>query len=182
MIDDAQKIAKETHRLGLKGVKYAIGAFFALFLLLEDLFWAVCERGFKWIEDQPLINTAESFVKTLSPYYALGLALIIHFIFTPVELVGFWLLATKSAFLGILLVAFGKIVGTIISARLFFLIKPALMTLPWFARVFNRFIVWKDGVLEFAKTTAFYAWAVKKKEDVKDWFHYIKARYFGRRP
>lgn len=182
MIDEAQKIAKETHRHVKTGFKYAFSAFFALFLLLEDFFWAVCERGFKWIEDQPLINVAENYVKTLNPYPALAIALLIHFIFTPIELAGFWLIATSSATLGFLLVTFGKVVGTIISARLFFLIKPALMTLPWFAKGFNKFIVWKDGVLDFAKQTAFYGWVIIKKEEVKDWFHYIKARYFGRRP
>lgn len=180
MIKDAQKIVDQTHKHVKKGVKYVFSAFFALFLLFEDVFWAVCERGFKWLEDQPLIGVVENAVKKLPPYPALTIALIIHFIFTPIELFGLWLMATSSPSLGLCLVIFGKVVGTIISARLFFLIKPALLTLPWFAKGYNKFIEWKDGVLAFARETAFYGWVLKKREEIKDWFHYIKARYFKR--
>ncbi len=72
----------------------------------------------------------------------------------PVKLFGLFLLGEGHAMSALLLLLVAKLVGTAILARLFQLVEPALMQLPWFARFYPRWKVWKDGVLERVRLSA----------------------------
>lgn len=52
-----------------------------------------------------------------------------------------------------------KLVGTSVVARLFALTQPALMTLPWFARLYARWSAWKTSLLEHTRVLALAAGA-----------------------
>ena len=85
-----------------------------------------------------------------------GLALL------PVKLGALALISRGDALGGLLLIVAAKLVGTAVVARLFALLKPALMQLAWFARGYGRWVAWKahwmDGVRASATWQAASAW------------------------
>lgn len=50
--------------------------------------------------------------------------------------------------LGLSVILAAKVGGTALTARLFMLTQPTLMRLPWFARLFTRWMAWKTRVLD----------------------------------
>jgi hypothetical protein len=60
--------------------------------------------------------------------------------------------------LGALLVVAAKVVGTALVARLFTLTRPALMQLPWFARLHRRWIRWKEALLRPVRASWAWRW------------------------
>ncbi|MGH8675782.1 MAG: hypothetical protein ACREVG_15920, partial [Burkholderiales bacterium] len=74
----------------------------------------------------------------------------------PVKLLALWLIGQGRSFLGVAIIVIAKIAGTAVVARLFTLTQPALMQLPWFARLYVRWTVWKDALVARVRASA--AW------------------------
>lgn len=47
-----------------------------------------------------------------------------------------------------------KVVSTAVVARILALTQPALMSLPWFARLYGRWTDWKEGLLARVRASA----------------------------
>jgi hypothetical protein len=45
-------------------------------------------------------------------------------------------------------IVLAKVAGTALLARIFQLTQPSLMRLPWFARVYTRWVAWKAVLVE----------------------------------
>jgi len=71
-----------------------------------------------------------------------------------------WLIGRGRAMLGLALIVLAKVIGTGLVARLFMLTRPQLMRLPWFARVYTRWVGWKDGVM--ARVRASLPWRLAR--------------------
>jgi len=74
----------------------------------------------------------------------------------PVKIVALYWLSHGHKLLGIGVIISAKLIGTGITARLFMLTQPTLMKLAWFARLFARWMRFKDSVLTRARQSA--AW------------------------
>ena len=57
-----------------------------------------------------------------------------------------------------LLFAAAKVGATALVARLFMLTQPALMQIEWFAWVYDRFMPWKEALVDYVRES--YAWRV----------------------
>lgn len=119
----------------------------ALLILFEEWGWEPLQRllarigqwpGFRWIEVR---------VRALPPYAALALFLLPTLALLPVKLLALWLIGRGHALVGTLVILAAKLVGTAIVARLFSLTQPALMRLAWFARLYARWVDWKNELL-----------------------------------
>jgi hypothetical protein len=56
-----------------------------------------------------------------------------------------WLVANGYFITAALLFIAAKIVSTALIARIFILVKPALMQIGWFAAAYDRFVPWKEA-------------------------------------
>src|SRR4051812_7936669 len=83
-------------------------------------------------------------IERLPPYPTLLVFVIPVICLFPLKLLGLWMLA-HGFWLGALLVlGFAKVVSLGVMAFLFDLTRPKLLQLPWFRRLYDRILVWRD--------------------------------------
>ena len=60
--------------------------------------------------------------------------------------------------MGISVILIAKVVGTAVVARIFQLIHPALMRLPWFVPLYERWTRWKEALLLWVRSSSAWRW------------------------
>ena len=128
----------------------------ALLILFEEWGWEPLHQALMRLGRLPVMRQAEAFIARLPSYAALAIFLVPTLLLLPVKLAALWFIARGHALAGAVVIILAKIVGTAVVARLFTLTRPALMRLPWFARAYARWTVWKGEV--FAQIRASAAW------------------------
>lgn len=133
------KMARRLRRILLFPVLVAA----ALVILFEELAWdelaALASRLARWSP----IARLEARITRLSPLMAVVVFFVPGILLLPVKLAAVWCVAAGHAFLGIAVIVLAKIAGTALVARLFALTRPQLMTVGWFARLYNKVIDFK---------------------------------------
>lgn len=125
----------------------------AFLLLVEDWLWDVTARALGWLSALTAIRALESGIARLPPYIALATFILPALLLVPVKIMALFALAHGHAGLGISILVAAKIVGAALSARLYQLTKPALMSLAWFARWLTAFILLKNRLIARLRST-----------------------------
>jgi hypothetical protein len=134
-----------------------------LVLLFEEWGWEHLARILAWIGDLPGLRWIEGRIRALPPYAALALFVVPVLSLLPLKLLALYWLGQGHTLLGIGVIVTAKLGGTAITARLFMLTRDTLMQLPWFARWFGKWMVFKDAVLARVKgSLAWRQWAAFK--------------------
>ena len=131
----------------LRLLKALFGWLLALLILFEEWGWEPLQRALAWVGRLPGLRWLEERIRALPPYAALALFLLPTAMLLPVKLLALWLIGQGKVWAGTLVILGAKLVGTAIVARLFALTQPALMQLAWFARLFTRWVSWKEALL-----------------------------------
>lgn len=145
-------------RLLRSGLRHAGLALLALLILFEEWGWEPLQRLMARIGRLPVLRRLEALITRLPPRAALAVLLLPTLLLLPVKLLALWLIGQGKALLGGVVIVLAKLVGTALVARLFTLTQPALMTMPWFARLYGRWTAWKAALL--ARVRASWAWRV----------------------
>ncbi len=143
-------------RLPLRAARVCVHWVLALVILFEEWGWEPLQRALARIGQLPGLRWLELRISRLPPYAALAVFLVPSMLLLPVKLLALWLIGRGLVLIGALVILLAKLVGTAVLARLFKLTQPALMSLPWFARVYRRWAVWKAQLL--ARVRASWAW------------------------
>jgi hypothetical protein len=128
-------------------LRQAVNALLALLILFEEWGWEPLQRALARIARLPVLRHLEGLIVRLPPGAALVLFLLPTLLLLPVKLGALWLIGQGQRGLGLLLIVVAKLVGTAVVARLFTLTRPALLRLPWFARLYQRWVAWKSALL-----------------------------------
>jgi hypothetical protein len=145
----------------------------ALLILFEEWGWTPLQRVLGRLMKALGLESLERWIRTLPPYSALAMFLVPSLLLVPVKILALWAISQGSVMLGTLVIVVAKIVGTAIVARLFTLTRDALMTLPWFARAYTRWVAFKELLL--AMVRASWPWRasrVVKRRWQRQWAHW----------
>lgn len=126
----------------------------ALVILFEEWGWAPLARCMGAFARLPPVAWAERCIVRLPPYATLVVFCVPVLMLLPVKLGAVWLMTQGHAAVGLLLFVGAKLAGTGVVARLFVLTRPRLMSLPWFARGYARWLAWKARILARVRATA----------------------------
>jgi len=125
----------------------------ALLILFEEWGWEPLQRLLGRLARWPGLRQLEHWIGRQSPRLSLALLATPSLLLLPVKLMALWLIGRGHYWLGFGVIVAAKLVGTAIVARLFSLTQPALMQLPWFARLYTRWVGWKDALTAWVRTT-----------------------------
>jgi hypothetical protein len=114
-----------------------------------------------------VLRQIERWIAGLPPYGALALFLVPSATLLPIKLLALWLIGQGHAGLGLSVIIAAKVAGTAILARLFALTQPALMRLAWFARLYTRWVTFKNDLLARVRASAGWRMAQALKDQVK---------------
>ncbi|MBV8379462.1 MAG: hypothetical protein JO369_01680 [Paucibacter sp.] len=133
-------------------LRWALRLILALFILFEEWGWAWFGRIMSAIGRLPVLRHIERWIAGLPPYGALVMLVVPALLLLPVKILALWLIGKKHhAVMGISVILLAKIFGTAVVARIFQLIHPALMQLPWFAPQYERWLRWKTALLAWVR-------------------------------
>lgn len=118
-----------------------------LLLLFEEWGWEPLAHGLAVLSRHRLWGAIERTIQRLPPWGALLAFSVPVLLLIPVKLLALYLLDQGHVTLGLGLVLAAKLIGTALAARLFQLTEPALMQMPWFARLYTPWKHWKDRML-----------------------------------
>lgn len=128
----------------------------ALVILFEEWGWRPLSNLLGRLAAFAPIAAVERLLARLPPYAALVALVLPMSLLLPLKLVALWLLANEHFVSASLLFVGAKIASTALIARIFLLVKPALMQIGWFAALFNWFMPWKDAL--YAQIRASWVW------------------------
>ncbi len=100
----------------------------------------------------PPIAKLEAWLVQLPPYAALAAFAAPSILILPIKLITLWCAATGRYELALATLIAGKMLGTAVLARLYRILRPRLMTIPWFARVDTWVFYWRDQAYAFVKS------------------------------
>lgn len=165
--------------LAIRLLKNLFSGLLALLILFEEWGWEPLQRALAWVGRLPGLRWLEERIRALPPYVALALFLLPTAMLLPVKLLALWLIGQGKVWGGTLVILGAKLVGTAIVARLFALTQPALMQLAWFARLFTRWVSWKEALL--TQVRASWPWRLGRvmKQRMKRRWQRLRARWSG---
>jgi hypothetical protein len=134
--------------------RWLIRVVLALVILFQEWGWEPLQRVMAVIGRLPVLRQLEAVVRRLPPYMALVVFFLPGLMLLPIKLLALWLIGVGRPGLGLCVIVLAKLVGTAVVARIFALTQPALMSLPWFARLYGRWAVWKEGLLAWVRASA----------------------------
>lgn len=100
----------------------------------------------------PPIAKLEAWLVQLPPYAALAAFVAPSILILPIKLVALWFATMGLYGLALGAVIVGKMLGTAVLARLYRILRPTLMTIPWFARLDTWFFYWRDQAYAFVRS------------------------------
>lgn len=118
----------------------------ALFIVLEECLWDALANLFGALARWSWWARLEAWITRLPAWAALPLFLVPMVLLFPIKLGALWLIGHHHVLVGLQLILAAKIGGTAVAARLFMLLKPTLLGVPWFARVYYAFVGWRARI------------------------------------
>ena len=157
-------------------LRWLVRLVLALLILFEEWGWEPLRRAFALFARLPVIRQIEALLKRLPPRWAFVVLLLPSLLILPIKLAAVWLVAQGRVVLGVGVVIAAKVGGTALLAWLFQLIQPALMQLPWFARLHARWTAWKTELLAWVRASAVWRSARALKASVRRWWRRVRGR------
>jgi hypothetical protein len=141
-------------------LRTAVQVLLALLILLEEWGWRpladLLGRLARW---RPWAQV-EYAIARLPPYAALLVFVLPSALLLPLKFLALFLVARGQIVLAGLLFAAAKVVATALVARLFLLTQPALMQIGWFAWAYDRFMPWKEALVDYVRAS--FVWRVAR--------------------
>jgi hypothetical protein len=137
------------------------------YMLLNDILWPALRPLIAALASLPVFARLADALRKIPPYPAMALFLVPFAILEPLKLVTLWWAATGHVVSGTvgLLIAHGLTV--LIPERLFSVLKPTLLTLPWFAAIWSRIVTTRDKILAWVRQTRAFAHLGRLREAVR---------------
>lgn len=129
----------------------------ALFLLAEEWMWSHGSRFASSLAASPPLRALENGISRLPPYPALLIFVLPGLLLMPVKLLALLAMAKGYVLWGGSVFILAKAGGAVVVARIYVLTLPSLLALVWFARWHNRFIMLKNRLIEYMRTSPAYA-------------------------
>lgn len=157
-----------------KALRYLVLSVLVLVLLFEEWGWEPLQALLGRLARLPLWAKLEGWLARLPPWAAL-LAFGIPFVaLLPFKVLALFLFAHGHVTLGLIVALSAKLAGTALLARLFHLLQPALMQLPWFARWYPRWKAWKDDLLRKVRASPPWLAVLRAKASVRAWWASVR--------
>jgi len=125
----------------------------ALILLFEEWIWNAMLRATARLARHPWVQVAERKLATLEPIEALCVFILPMLVLLPFKLAAFYVLARGKVIAGTLVLILAKMTSTALGARIYYVVRPQLHTIAWYARWETAFLAWKRRVVAALRAT-----------------------------
>ena len=123
----------------------------------------------KW----PPVARLEAWLRRLPPWAALLAFVAPSTVVLPVKLSAVWFVLHHHYGLSVASVVIGKMLATALVARLYRVLHPTLVTMPWFLRAETWLFAWRDRLYAFVRALPVWQRAVAIMQRVRAWMRQL---------
>ncbi|MGC0153431.1 hypothetical protein ACPRNU_13290 [Chromobacterium vaccinii] len=142
-----------------RAMAWPLALLLAAIIVFEEYAWDELAAALARLGRWPPFAALERWVASRQPKTALALFLVPALALLPVKLAALFLIEQGHALLGLAVILLAKVGGTALAAWLFTLTRPALMSVPWFVRWYQRFGRLRAWVFERLRGSLPWRWA-----------------------
>jgi hypothetical protein len=140
----------------------------AVVFLIEEAIWDWTARLMARLGAVRAVHAIEQHIASLRPRWAFFAFLLPSVTLIPAKLIGLHAIAAGHWIIGSAIFLVAKIVGMALFARIFNLTRPALMTLPWFARFYAWIMYYRNRIHAFLDNWQAYQFIKQRLRAVAD--------------
>ena len=152
----------------------------AAILFFEQVLIAYLNAAMAALARLPWVARLEARLVSLPPYGALATFVGPSVLILPAKIVALWLLTHDRYWTALVLLLIAKLLATAILARLYRLLRPALMTIGWFAWADTHFFHWRDRLYAFVRALPAWQQAAAVAQRTKAWLAELVSALFAR--
>lgn len=145
----------------------------AAYIFLEETLLHYMGLAMAAIGRWPPIARLEAWLRTLPPWAALPTFLAPIVLLLPVKLAALWFAVQGHYAWSLASLLFGKAVTTALIARLYGLLRPALVTMPWYLRAESRVFAFRDRVYAFVQALPAWQMARALVQQARTWLRAV---------
>jgi hypothetical protein len=134
-----------------RALEIAIVPLAAAIVFFEQTLISYLNRAMAAVARWPPVARIEAHLVRLPPYAALAAFVAPSILILPIKLIALWFAAMGHYGMALGAVIAGKMLGTAVLARLYRILRPTLMTIPWFGWADTRFFYWRDQAYAFVR-------------------------------
>ena len=131
----------------------------AVYLLLDAIVSPIVRPTLRFFGELRIVAQLRSWIERLGPYPSLALLLVPVAFVEPAKLGALYLIGLGHVVSGTALLILAQILSVLLVERLFVIVKPRLLELAWFARLWGWFVAIRDPALRWLLTRA--AWILR---------------------
>ena len=135
-----------------RGLELVFVPFAAAFVFVEQVLIKYLNVAMAAFARLPLIARFEAWLESLPPWAAFMAFVCPSLLILPVKLSAVWFVLHGFYTTAILVVLAAKLVATALLARLYKILRPTLMTIPWYAAIDTWFFEWRDKAYAFVRS------------------------------
>jgi len=152
-----------------RALELAIVPLAAAFVFFEQTLIEYLNIAMAVIARWPPIAVLERWLVRLPPYAALCAFVAPSILILPIKLIALWFAAIGRYELALGSLIVGKMLGTAVLARLYRILRPTLMAIPWFARADTWFFYWRDQAYAFVRSLAIWKRVTATVRRIRTW-------------
>lgn len=149
----------------------------AVLVIFEEWLWDILTAAGQWLAKVLHLEQFDARLARATPPQAIIALLIPMLIVTPINLSALFLLTHGAIIQGIILEVVAKLLGTLLVARVFKLVRPALLTFAWFAKIYNSIVNLLHWAHELVHNSRIYQLSLQAKAAINRQISQFK-RYF----
>ena len=139
----------------------------AVLVIIEEWLWDILTLAGKGLSHLLHLERFDEHLARASPNQALFALLIPLLIVTPINLLALFLLTHGAVMQGIALEIVAKLLGTLLVARVFRLVRASLLTFAWFAWIYHTITAILRWAHQMIRSTALYRMSIAVKNAIK---------------
>ncbi|MDD5272543.1 MAG: hypothetical protein PHU14_07480 [Methylovulum sp.] len=140
----------------------------AILVIFEEWLWDILTAAGQWLVQTFNLERFDAWLAAATPPQAVVALAVPILVVTPINLFALFLLTHGAIAEGILLEIIAKLLGTLLVARVFKLVRPALLTFAWFAKLYHTIIGMLQWSHAIVHNSDIYKFSVRIKTAVKN--------------
>lgn len=139
----------------------------AVLVIFEEWLWDMLTAAGQWLSYALNLQRFDETLARATPPQALLALFVPILIVTPINFMAVYLLINGAIVQGVTLEIVAKLLGTLLVARVFRLVRPALLTFSWLAKLYYAIIRLLQWAHALVHNSAIYQLSLRAKAAVK---------------
>lgn len=163
-----------------RGLELVFVPFAAAFVFVEQVLIKYLNVAMAAFARLPLIARFEAWLESLPPWAAFMAFVCPSLLILPVKLSAVWFVLHGFYTTALVVVLIAKLVATALLARLYKILRPTLMAIPWYAAIDTWFFEWRDKAYVFVRSLPAWQRTQQLVGRVRAWFAELVSGLFAR--